>query len=391
MAEHIIDAFLVTFGLDAKGYKDGVREIDDHSRKLRDESKKTFDGMEQAGKKTGEAIKHVSREVVGLGLAFLGARSITGFLANMATGAASADRFGQTLGMSVKQVWAWRQAMKGFGGQAADADASLQAVQSAKMQYVRGQMGASTQNQWGMLGITGADLQSADAGDILKKLAGSKLAKTNPQFFADSLAQIGLSQPTIYMLMQGRESVDKLITKFEKNSQDAEKAAKDAEALQAEMADLNSKFQKAMIPVLEKILPVLSTIADALTKMTGDSDGAQDTLTGAGAGAVAGFAAGGPIGAIIGAGIGAVDGYGIGRVARGKGKDLLPGSEHGEARIELPSSQPIGGTGSAHNRIMSFLMGRGLSQEQALGITAALHAESGLNPHVDNKQGSGAH
>lgn len=259
MAEHIIDAFLVKFGLDRSDYRDGVREIEEGNKGLRDGSKKTFDDMERFGRKTGESIKGVTREVIGLGLAFMGARSITGFLANLATGAASADRFGKTLGMSVQQVWAWRQAMKSVGGEYGEGDTALQAIQGAKTSFRMGQMSPDQMATYGRLGITGGDLRKSDPGAILSKLAGAS-GKMDPTLYASLLQQIGLPASTVYFLQQGKDSVDKLLKQYESNSKDAEKAAKQAEQLQVQMAELNSQIQKALLPVLSQIVPLLTEV-----------------------------------------------------------------------------------------------------------------------------------
>lgn len=280
MAEHIIDAFLVKFGLDRSDYKDGVREITEGNKGLRDQSKKTFDEMEHLGRKTGESIKGVTREVIGLGLAFMGARSITGFLSNLATGAASADRFGKTLGMSVQQVWAWRQAMKGVGGEYGEGDAALQAIQGVRMGLQTGQPNVNAMRILSRLGVSMNDLREGDAGSILEKLAGSPVAKQNPQLYASLLQQLGLSQATIAFLMQGQETVDKLLKQYEAGSKDAEKTAKQAELLQQEMAELNAQLQKALLPVLTKILPVLTAIAEKLGAKINGADGKPKATSG---------------------------------------------------------------------------------------------------------------
>ncbi|KUR71173.1 hypothetical protein AQZ52_10910 [Novosphingobium fuchskuhlense] len=349
MSEHIIDAFVATFRLDTKGYKDGEREVDEGNKRLRDQSKKTFDGMEQAGRKTGEAIKSVSREVIGLGLAFLGARSITGFLANMATGAASADRFGNAIGMSVKQIWAWRQAVKSVGGQAGDADTALQTIQNARIGFRTGALDPAQQAAFGRLGITGNDLRDKDAGGILSKLAGSKLAGKDPQLYSALLQQIGLPQSTIYFLMQGKDSVDKLLKQYEASAKDAEKTAKEAENLQKEMADLNAQLQKALVPILNQIVPLLTE----LVKVLG----------------------------------GSVPGGGSGAGTQGGGSSWgIPGLF--EFRTS-GSGMPMGQHGH-ESEVYSFFRSKGLASNKALGITAALYAESGLDPDALNQK-SGAY
>ncbi|AXU19709.1 hypothetical protein C7W88_12840 [Novosphingobium sp. THN1] len=262
MATHILDAFLVTFGLDTKEFEEGERDVTDRTKRLREEQRRSFTEIERYGKKTGEAIKGLSRDVIGLGLAFMGARSITGLISNMMTGAAVADRFGQTLGMNAKQVWAWRMAMKSVGGETAEGDAALSAVQGAKMGFRMGTMSPDQAAAYGRLGITGNDLRSADAGAILQKLAGAQ-GKMDPQLYASLLQQIGLPASTIYFLQQGKGSVDKLISQFEADAAGQEALAKEQEQLQKTMTELTTTIQKELVPPLTRIAQWLNGIMGA--------------------------------------------------------------------------------------------------------------------------------
>lgn len=259
MATHILDAFLVTFGLDTKEFEEGERDVTDRTKRLREEQRRSFTEIERYGKKTGEAIKGLSRDVIGLGLAFMGARSITGLISNMMTGAAVADRFGQTLGMNARQVWAWRMAMKSVGGETAEGDAALSAVQGAKMGFRMGTMSPDQAAAYGRLGITGNDLRSADAGAILQKLAVAQ-GKMDPQLYASLLQQIGLPASTIYFLQQGKDSVDKLLRQFEADASGQEALAKEQEQLQKTMTELTTTIQKELVPPLTRIAQWLNGI-----------------------------------------------------------------------------------------------------------------------------------
>ncbi len=262
MAEHIIDAFITKFILDRSDFKDGVEEVERDSKRLKEGQRKTFDEIEQAGKKAGESIKSVSREVIGLGLAFMGAKSIAGFIKDMSTGAASADRFGQTLGMSVKQVWAWRQAMKSVGGQAGEGDAALQRIQQIRMGLATGNVDPTTMTALGRLGVSLGDLQKGDAGSVLSKLAGAQ-GKMNPQLYASLLQQVGLPQSTIYFLQQGQAKVDEMLKQFAANADQQENLATETEKLQASMTKLQST-------IMEKLVPPLVTIADWVNGLIGN-------------------------------------------------------------------------------------------------------------------------
>lgn len=263
MATNILDAFLITFGIDAREFSKGEREVRDGNKRLSEDSKRTFDSMESQSKGLGVSIKGVRNEVIGLGLAFMGARSITGMIASMATGAATADRLGQTLGMSTKQVWAWRQAMRSVGGQAGDADAALQAVQGMRMNFRMGQMDAGTQGRLGRLGVTGSDLKDSDPGTILRKISAAQ-DKMDPQLFASLLQQVGLNGPTTYFLMKGQASVDQLLKQFEGSADEQEALAKKTEDLQVQMADLNTKIQGVLVPVLLRLADAAEKIVSIL-------------------------------------------------------------------------------------------------------------------------------
>ena len=340
MASHIIDALMVTFSIDTKGYEDGTKEVESGNRKLKDGSKKAFDDVEQAGRKLGESIKGVGREVIGLGLAFMGARSMVGFLANLATGAASADRFGKTIGMSVKQVWAWRQAMTGFGGELSDGDAALRAVQNVRMSLRGPSPDIEALKVYSRLGISGNDLANKSAGDILSKLAGAG-ERMDPQLYASLLQQIGLPASTIAFLQEGKDSVDQLIKKNEASAGKMEEQAKKAEELQKALADLTTLIQGPLVEVLNQIVPLLQGIVQWMGVQIQKVDEAKAAADPTNIGAV------GAIGSVVTA--------------------FTGGPKHG-----------------AESEVYSYLRNKGLVSTQAMGITAALWAESKLNPGAVN-------
>lgn len=376
MPANVIDEFVAVFRLNLDDLKSGAKQADAETKRLKDSQKKTFDQIEESGKRTGEAIKGVTREVIGLGLAFMGARSIVGFAANLASGAASADRFGQKLGMSIKQVWAWRQAMTAFGGSAGDADSSIQAIQNAKIAWRTGSMDQATHAAFGRLGISGNDLTSSDAGTILSKLSGAKLRSSDPQLYSALLSQIGLSSPMVSMLMQGKSSVDKLIAGYADNSDGLEQTAKQTEALQQTMAELNNKYMAALLPILSDMLPffedfasILGTVADILGARPKEGDSsvvstAKDLVAGRkNAWDVAGEYVGGSIGGWL-KWIGHLDDLPAQPAAGGK-------------------SAAAGAGGNRQQYIANYLAASGLKSHQVLGIMAGLHAENaGFDPNT---------
>lgn len=272
MGTHVLDAFIVKYVLDAQGYSDGEREVESANKRLRDQSKKTFDGMEDGSKKLGTSLRSLRNETIGLGLAFMGANSITGLITGMMGGAASADRLGRTMGMATEKVWAWRMAMKSIpGGNIGEADAALSSIQRARMGWT---MGGDTGNNvaYARLGITGNDLRNKDPGAILSKLADAQ-SKLDPQIYASLLQQIGLPASTIAFLQQGKASVDKLLAQYEKDAAGQEKLAKETEELQKSVVELQTEISKTLVPVLRQLIPPLIGILRQLNRWLGSDSG----------------------------------------------------------------------------------------------------------------------
>jgi hypothetical protein len=331
VATSVLEAFVVTFGLDSRGFKSGANEVQDTSKRTRESVRRTFGEMEDQGKQLGQAFRTVRNEALGLFLAFTGASSITNFITGMLQSTAAADRLGQTLGMSTGRVVAWRQAMKEVGGSPGSADAAMQVMERAVQSYrLTGTTGMDADLLG--LGINRADLAKKDPGSLLSKIAGVR-GHMNGQEFAARLGRIGMPQDMVFFLQQGGERVQRLIAEYEKNSKVYEKQASEAEKLQKELADLNQNLMKALVPPVTKI-------AEILNRLFGD----------------------------------------------GKPRKLSDGSDQ-----KLPWEDGFTsdlfktrGGGPADDAITRYLMARGLSPEQALGIRAGIAAESHGDPNAVN-------
>ena len=353
MGMSVIDAFVVTFGIDTKGVEKGERDINDATKRLQDKSKRAFGDMESQSKLLGDSLKKVRNEVVGLGLAFMGASSITGFIGHMMTGAAAADRMGTSIGMNAKQIWAWRMAAKSQGGQASEADTALQSIQNDRMDFRFGRMDGAKAGIYGRLGVSAADLRDGDAGTILKKIAGMQ-GKMDPQVYASLLQQLGMPSSIVYFLQQGKDSVDKLLKQFEAEAKGQEQLAKETEELQKSITTLQAT-------IMQKLVPPLVQIANFLNKVIGG--GSSDPAPGPPKGGSV-YKPTGLWGQLF-------------------GEVYHPSGRQGGG-VAAPGASGAKGPHGAESEVYSFLRSKGLASDQALGITAALWAESRLDPKATN-------
>lgn len=420
MATHVLDAFLITFGIDARGYKSGERDIRRSFKDVREEAKGTFDDVERRGKNASQTFRTMRNEVAGLFLFLAGANSLKDFASNLLTGTANADRFGETLGMSAGRVIAWETVVKGVGGSAQEADSALQAMQNTISKFMlTGQPDAGLR----AFGITAGDLSRNDPEFLLTKLADAR-GKFSAQEYAARLQQLGLPQNVIYLLERGSKSLRTQVDDAERHANVTKRDADAAEQFQKKLADLETT-------VSGKVRPALTVIVEWLDKFLNDADSANVIIPlvagGMAALGLAAISALGPWG-ILAAVIAAVL-VGLNKLIEANPKvkgalDTLesplrkwlgpiigdwwfqrpgegdaPGGSGGAPGAAKPGSlrsfadsqiAAIGATGGGQPNtrtgryIESKLIAGGLTPEVARGVTAALHAESGLDANARN-------
>lgn len=250
MATNIIDAFLVTFGIDTRDYAKGEREVRDGNKRLREDSKKTFDNIEDRAKKGGEAIRSLSNDVLGLVLVFAGAKSITSFATNLITSTANASRLGETLGMTAGRVVGWEKAMESVGGTTGDADAALQAMQKTITEW--NLMPTAVNPGLLAMGVGPSDM-TAGPEHLLMKLAEARKSFSAPDY-ASRLGMLGLPQGAIYLLEQGPKGVKKLVDEMEKHAKITKTDEDAAKAFQKAMVDLSNTIEGKVRPTLTFML-----------------------------------------------------------------------------------------------------------------------------------------
>lgn len=273
MATHIMDAFIVTFGLDARSYKTGERDVRDGLKRTREDAKKTFDEFETRGAKGGQALRSLANEAAGFFLLLAGASTIKSFASNLIGGEAAAGRLSETIGVSTSRLYAWQEAVKQVGGNEGDASGALQRIATAIQSYkLTGTTGMDADLRG--LGITNSDIMSKDPSEILLKMAaaGEKLGKPE---FAARLQRIGIPQSTIYLLEKGRGSLEDLLKTTEDHANITDRDVKAAQKFEAAMAALSTTIGG-------QVLPVLTPLVEGLNDLLTNADGATAKMLGLG-------------------------------------------------------------------------------------------------------------
>jgi len=125
----VIDALVMTLGLDSKEFDKSSKKIDTDLTKVKRKSKKTADEMSAHNKRAAESYRRIKVELLGLLAALGAAAGVKGFLRDMVGGEATLGRLSRNLNVSARSLEAWGTVAAGVGEKASSAYAAMQALQ----------------------------------------------------------------------------------------------------------------------------------------------------------------------------------------------------------------------------------------------------------------------
>ena len=258
---NIIDALVISLGIDASAYTKGRKTVDEDLKKLRDSSDKTAKDMAASGKRAAEAFGSIKIELLGL-LAVLGAATgLKDFIGSFVTGNASLGRFSDNIGISTQKLDAYRTAAESVGDTLDGVKSSFQAMGSAiAEQRVTGSSAIIQAMQRNGIAPTGdvetnvqlirnrmQMLERRFPGARGKQMALSLAGQTGLGGMGQTLLDAGSSQASIAALAKA--------SKF------TPEAAANAEKLQRQWALLEQHFRAIGQTLADKIEPQLEKLA----------------------------------------------------------------------------------------------------------------------------------
>ena len=264
----VIDALLVTLGLDASGMKSGQKDTSESLKKIEDQATITGKEMELRGKQMAGAFGQIRNQVVGLFAAFTAGAGIKAFISDVTATDAATGRLAKNMGMSSETLTAWQGVADRAGGSASGIAGSMQGLTNQFQQLaLTGQ--SSVVPYFRAVGVQIADASGRmrPMGDILLDLA-DKFSKMDPAKAQALGAGMGLDSGTINVLMQGRSAVTALLAEQEKlghaNKADTDSAASRQKAMNA----LTQASEDLGRKLLTAATPAILMVTDALTKFS---------------------------------------------------------------------------------------------------------------------------
>ena len=279
----VLDAFIVTLGLDPKGFKQGSAEVQKEREKMEKGARRqdTEEGKrakqrELEAKKALQAIVKIKNEVLGMAAAFVSASGIKSFVEKITASDAAVGRLSKNLGMSVKDLSAFKGAAEKMGGTGEDMEAAFRNINWIVQDFkLHGGSDAQTP-----LGRAGLDIdkflaKSTTMEQRLRMLADA-YKKLSPQDAQSLGGEAGFTEGAINVLMQGTEALDAQVTAQRKanvvSEADTAAAKRRVDAwskLGDSLEEVGRKITTWLTPALEYLLRVLTEHPEAILAVGG--------------------------------------------------------------------------------------------------------------------------
>ena len=401
----IIDALIVTLGLDTSGFSKGRKDYQDERKRIDDTEERSDRQAADRHKKGIERWGQLRSAVLEYFAVFTAGRDIVEFARNTLTADAATGRLAQNLGVSTQALSVWQSVVKQAGGSAEDANSSIQAlVTTTQAMMVAGDY--SRANYLQALGISPADLQNPLA--TLDKLhtAFAGMTGARAQFMGSA---IGLNQNAINALRDPNYRQNEASALAAGVPTDAD--AKRAQAAQQQLVLLGQASAQMGRVLLEIAAPGITALAHGLMDMAEWAQQHPAVIIGAFVGiaaalGIATVAAGilaitlAPEAAVMAGvaaaavGLGAAIGYVVDqfhRLAHIKGVDWKTGNViFGDDKDSAPAKPGPITPPNIRGNVHDYFRATGFSESSTQGILAGITAESGGNYRATNAQ-SGAY
>ena len=290
----VIDSLLVEIGLQSKDFDKNSAAVDEKLRRTREQAQITGKDTEDSAKKMGLSFAKVRGEVVGLFLAFAGAKSMVQFAENAINTAAAAGHLGAVLGQQTTTIHAWNSALEARGGQKGEAGGYFSKIAEFYADFTRHpEIIGQNAVLFAQLGLRGKE-DFSNPEQLIYHLSDQYQremanAGSNPgaqqqvkATFAQRMREfLGASNEMIDWVEHGTEAVRADVEERKRQAPLDQAAADAAEHYRATTTrlsdDLLVLFDDALLPGLNILLDLFDSLASGSGKV---SDGMRDVALG---------------------------------------------------------------------------------------------------------------
>ncbi len=270
MAATVIDALLITLGLDTSDFRKGQKDVSDDLKKQREDAKKTAKEMAEQGKKAASFFSSIKTELLALTGVTVTAGGLMSLVKNTTSSLMDLSIQSKALGMSAKELDGWAKSAEAAGSSAEKISASLQGFQGAIQGARVGDYSSSIFGGLAQLNaLTGQnfDVWGQDASSLAKTSLDALRKISDPNLRRQVGLSLGFDDATLQRNQEGKFLPD--VDRLTKSSGITDASTKGAKEFTAAWAELNqslettkNQFYTFLIPYVRDFNVVLRDLSN---------------------------------------------------------------------------------------------------------------------------------
>lgn len=258
MAATVIDALLITLGLDTSDFRKGQKDVSDDLKKQREDAKNTAKEMAEQGKKAASFFSSIKTELLALTGVTVTAGGLMSFVKNTTSSLMDLSIQSKALGMTARELDGFGKAAESAGSSFERITAALQGFQAAKQGSLFGDTSSPIFSGMRMLtALTGDtfDVYSKDAKSLARSYLESLRKVKDPNIRRQIGAMGGFDDATIQRNQEGRFLPD--VDRLTKSSGITDASTKGAKEFTAAWAELGQNLDTVKNQIYEGLIPTI--------------------------------------------------------------------------------------------------------------------------------------
>lgn len=258
MAATVIDALLVTLGLDASQFRKGQQEVSDDLKKQREDAKNTAKEMAEQGKKAASFFSSIKTELLALTGVTVTAGGLMSFVKSTTSGLMELSIQAKSFGMTAKELDGVGKAAEAAGSSVEKISAALQGFQNAKQLAKVGVYDTPVQEaaiRLNSLTHDSFNIRDDSAQTTFRKILESARKVTDPDIRRQILQLVGIDDAINQRNQEGKFLTD--VDRLTKSSGITDASTKGAKEFTAAWAELGQNLDTVKNQIYVGLIPTI--------------------------------------------------------------------------------------------------------------------------------------
>ncbi|MCD9607644.1 lytic transglycosylase domain-containing protein [Raoultella planticola] len=258
MAATVIDALLITLGLDTSDFRKGQKDVSDDLKKQREDAKKTAKEMAEQGKKAASFFSSIKTELLALTGVTVTAGGLMSFVKSTTSGLMELSIQAKSLGMTAKELDGVGKAAEAAGSSVEKISAALQGFQNAKQLAKVGVYDTPVQEaaiRLNSLTHDSFNIRDDSAQTTFRKILESARKVTDPDIRRQILQLVGIDDAINQRNQEGQFLPD--VDRLTKSSGITDASTKGAKEFTAAWAELGQNLDTVKNQIFEGLIPTI--------------------------------------------------------------------------------------------------------------------------------------